>query len=340
MTDVLAATGRTAIGDVGRMRSQAVRLRALADELERRAGAAERAHPSARASAWIQILDGVDSDRTAGAGPVGGAVALLAAVHGDAEQARREAAIAAGADDDGVARTWIALARAIAWMVDGDADAAFESVQRMIRRERPPSIELDPLQVVGLLAEFAFAAHRTPVARAVLDDLESRHRAGPGTWEAGEVAIAHAYTDPPDLSEPSLRRAIERRDDWPAFTALRADLALGMLLRRARRPVEARSHLRNALDQATLLRAAHWQRMAASELRAAGTRIEPRTAVPLSPQELRIARLAADGLTNAQIGALMCLSPRTIGSHLYRIFPKLGVTSRVQLGRMMDKDEN
>jgi len=51
----------------------------------------------------------------------------------------------------------------------------------------------------------------------------------------------------------------------------------------------------------------------------------------LSPQELHIAQLAAQGLTNREIGDRLFLSHRTVGSHLYRIFPKLGITSRNQL---------
>ncbi|WP_229867332.1 response regulator transcription factor [Streptomyces gelaticus] len=51
----------------------------------------------------------------------------------------------------------------------------------------------------------------------------------------------------------------------------------------------------------------------------------------LTPQELQIAQLAAEGLSNKEIGRQLYLSPRTIGAHLYRIFPKLGITSRGQL---------
>ncbi|HEY2262897.1 MAG TPA: helix-turn-helix transcriptional regulator [Streptosporangiaceae bacterium] len=82
-----------------------------------------------------------------------------------------------------------------------------------------------------------------------------------------------------------------------------------------------------------------WAGQARAELRAAGERIaapEPgQAAVPLSTQELPIARLAAGGLSNREIGERLYLSPRTVGSHLYRIFPKLGITSRAQLaGRL------
>lgn len=63
---------------------------------------------------------------------------------------------------------------------------------------------------------------------------------------------------------------------------------------------------------------------ASAELRSAGV-------ADLTPQELQIAQLAAEGLTNRDIGARLYLSPRTIGFHLHKIFPKLGITGRVQL---------
>ncbi|MEZ0076470.1 response regulator transcription factor [Planotetraspora sp. GP83] len=56
----------------------------------------------------------------------------------------------------------------------------------------------------------------------------------------------------------------------------------------------------------------------------------------LSAQELQIARLAAAGLSNREIGQRLYLSPRTVGSHLYRIFPKLNITSRSQLASRLD----
>ncbi len=82
-----------------------------------------------------------------------------------------------------------------------------------------------------------------------------------------------------------------------------------------------------------------WSTRARGELRAAGTACEttPPEAVAdqLSPQELRIATLAAAGMSNREIGQQLLLSPRTIGSHLYRIYPKLGITNRGQLSRLV-----
>jgi DNA-binding NarL/FixJ family response regulator len=77
---------------------------------------------------------------------------------------------------------------------------------------------------------------------------------------------------------------------------------------------------------------------ARQELRASGETSHERLAVAwdrLSPQELQIARMASAGLTNREIGQQLYLSHRTVGSHLYKIFPKLGVSSRSQLAEAL-----
>ena len=77
-----------------------------------------------------------------------------------------------------------------------------------------------------------------------------------------------------------------------------------------------------------------WGDRARHELRASGVRSRrraPDARDELTPQELQIAQLAAEGLSNREIGQRLYLSHRTVGSHLYRVFPKLGVTSRGQL---------
>ena len=112
-------------------------------------------------------------------------------------------------------------------------------------------------------------------------------------------------------------------------------LAYGEHLRRARRREQAQTHLVTAADIFEQLGAAPWLNRAVGEVRAMGLPTS-RTAViapaaPLTPQELQIANLAAAGLTNRQIGTQLHLSHRTIGAHLYRIYPKLGVSSRAAL---------
>ena len=86
--------------------------------------------------------------------------------------------------------------------------------------------------------------------------------------------------------------------------------------------------------------AAPWAERARQELRASGeTRRhrDPERRDELSPQEIQIAQLAADGLTNREIGERLFLSHRTIGSHLYRIFPKLGIKSRSELAAALEQ---
>jgi DNA-binding NarL/FixJ family response regulator len=80
--------------------------------------------------------------------------------------------------------------------------------------------------------------------------------------------------------------------------------------------------------------AAVWAAQAETELRAAGEQTARRPAPSwdtLTAQELQIVRLAGDGLSNKQIGERLYLSPRTVSNHLYRVFPKLGITSRSQI---------
>jgi DNA-binding CsgD family transcriptional regulator len=115
-------------------------------------------------------------------------------------------------------------------------------------------------------------------------------------------------------------------------------LAHGSWLRRTRHTVRSKETLRAARDLFEAAGALAWGERARLELRAAGedSAVRAPTALDLlTPQELHIAQLAAGGLSNREIGQRLYLSPRTVGSHLYRIFPKLGVTSRSGLSAMV-----
>jgi DNA-binding CsgD family transcriptional regulator len=120
---------------------------------------------------------------------------------------------------------------------------------------------------------------------------------------------------------------------WPLHRA-RLQLAYGMWLRRRQQAGDSRAPLRAARDTFDALGADAWAERARGELRAAGERSgqpAPRALDLLAPQELQIARLAAEGLSNREIGQQLYLSHRTVRNHLYRIFPKLGITSRAEL---------
>ncbi|MFD9083305.1 AAA family ATPase [Streptomyces erythrochromogenes] len=127
---------------------------------------------------------------------------------------------------------------------------------------------------------------------------------------------------------------------WP-FERGQVWLEYGEWLRRQRQIAEARAALTTAREIFEGLGAAPWGARAEAELRAAGVAVEsPRHSAlrSLTPQRQRIVRLAAQGLTNREIGERLFLSPRTVGTHLYQAFPALGVTSRGQLRDVVERE--
>jgi DNA-binding NarL/FixJ family response regulator len=120
---------------------------------------------------------------------------------------------------------------------------------------------------------------------------------------------------------------------WPFYSA-RAKLAFGAWLRRQRRAAESRLPLRQAAETFDALGQVSRAVQARRELRASGETARRRTPeawAQLTPQELQVAQLAAEGLSNKEIAERLYLSTRTVGTHLYRLFPKLGITSRAEL---------
>jgi DNA-binding NarL/FixJ family response regulator len=121
--------------------------------------------------------------------------------------------------------------------------------------------------------------------------------------------------------------------NWHCYRG-RMLLWYGRWLRRQRRVAESRTRLQSALDAFEALAFPELAESARQELRASGVtppRRAPEAWAQLTPQELQIAQLAAAGNTNRTIGQQLYLSPRTVQSHMYRIFPKLGITARAQL---------
>lgn len=158
-------------------------------------------------------------------------------------------------------------------------------------------------------------------------------------WPIGHVALAYvrAVTAPDETAEELFTQAL--REDlvgWP-FERARLRHAWGAWLRRQRRAAEARAPLRAAAEAFDALGAVPWSERALRELRASGERIRRKRDARdrLTAQELQIAQLVADGLTNRDIGQRLFVSPRTVSSHLSHIFPKLGITTRGELSRLM-----
>ena len=123
----------------------------------------------------------------------------------------------------------------------------------------------------------------------------------------------------------------------PAYDEARTHLAYGEWLRRNQRRVDARQHLRQALETFQDVRAEALADRATQELRASGEtarKRDPSTLVKLTPMELKVAQLVSSGLSNKDVAAQCWVSPRTVAFHLRNVFAKAGVTSRGELAQL------
>jgi ATP/maltotriose-dependent transcriptional regulator MalT len=148
------------------------------------------------------------------------------------------------------------------------------------------------------------------------------------------LMTARPLLAPDDEAETLFSAALDHELTAHPFLQARTLFSLGRWLRRQRRPADARMPLRQSIERFDTLGATQWSKRARQELRATGAMIGRRTPDArdrITAQELQIAQLAADGLSNREIGERLFLSHRTVGGHLYRIFPKLGITARAQL---------
>ncbi|HEY3956931.1 MAG TPA: AAA family ATPase [Streptosporangiaceae bacterium] len=184
------------------------------------------------------------------------------------------------------------------------------------------------------LAEAAAAVGEPALAQAYLGQLESLAAQTSGPLLLAQAAYARPLAAEDYQAEPLYQAALEEGlVGWPDYRA-RMLLRYGEWMRRQRRTGESRLPLREARDSFDALGFASLAERARLELRAAGegsSRREPRPWDELTAQEMQIARMAADGLSNREIGQQLFISHRTVGTHLYKIFPKLGITSRSQL---------
>ncbi len=189
------------------------------------------------------------------------------------------------------------------------------------------------------LVEAAARAGRPETCRPALERFE---RWADGTGSPAPRAAAarcHGLLSEADDAVDHFRVALQHdsKAERP-FEHARTELALGEALRRTRRRVDARAHLRHALEVFERLGAIPWADRARIELRASGeaarTREPSGTVGSLTPQELQIARLAGEGLSNREIAAKLFLSSRTVEYHLAKVFTKLDLTSRRELFRM------
>ncbi|MER5183100.1 AAA family ATPase [Streptomyces sp. NPDC002896] len=220
-------------------------------------------------------------------------------------------------------------------MALGDGDSAFRHLRALFADDGSP---LDPFLSPRCIAELAAAAQRTGrrlEAARILLEVRRRQGARPTTRMTLLMHHAAALVDEDADSEHHFRLAVvnPQAARWPLERA-QARLHYAIWLRRRRRPLEAREQLTVVLEEATRIGAQHLATSARGELRASGVAHAPTSADPLTEltaQQQQIVRLAANGLSNREIGEQLFLSPRTVGSHLYNVYPKLGISSRHQL---------
>ncbi|MBE1583771.1 helix-turn-helix transcriptional regulator [Nonomuraea angiospora] len=195
------------------------------------------------------------------------------------------------------------------------------------------------------LVEAAVRADRNDFAVAASERVQVWAAQTPSPWADAVALRCRALLASDEDAERYYEQALHLHlRGGRLFERARTELLYGEWLRRLRRRADARHQLRSALDIFERLGSRPWADRARAELRAAGERqtgegrLSEGVLDRLTSQELQIIRMAATGLSNREIAAQLFLSPRTIGYHLYKAYPKLGVASRAELARL-DLDE-
>ncbi|WP_460966234.1 helix-turn-helix transcriptional regulator [Pedococcus soli] len=297
--------------------------------------------PSRSADEAMRLGD--ETGQAVWAGTARIAVALADAVRGDWDPdhpllaaAERTALVTPNASSSLLAG--VQLVRGIGELGRAQPAQAYAALRRTFVPTDPAFQQVQQFWALGYLADAAVPTGRREDASEVVDSITGP--AGPAPSPVSTVAVeyARAVLADDDVAEELFGLALAgaaRRHPWHLA---RLQFAQGSWLRRQRRVVESREPLREARGTFATLGADVWAARADAELRATGEqgwRPLSRPREHLSVQERRIAELAAQGLSNRDIGERLFLSHRTVSSHLYRIFPKLGITSRGQLTRAL-----
>jgi ATP/maltotriose-dependent transcriptional regulator MalT len=200
--------------------------------------------------------------------------------------------------------------------------------------EDPHGMGVAPWVLCDLVEAAARSGHPERAA-GPLERLAEIAEANGTDFARGIEARSRAMLSDGETAERLYREAIERLSRTRIRVALaRAHVVYGEWLRRENRRVDAREQLRVAYDMLADMANEAYAERARRELRATGETVRKRTVETLdelTPHEVQIARLAADGLTNQEVGAQLFLSPRTVEWHLRKVFGKLGISSRKEL---------
>ncbi|MFI7130138.1 ATP-binding protein [Nonomuraea sp. NPDC050153] len=263
------------------------------------------------------------------AGQALGVQAYLLAIQGEEEGCRERATRVLDDDSGGGHRARWALG--LLELGHGRAAEALEHL--LVLYDGAARHQLPAERSLPDLVEAAVRLGRHDLATDALTRFEHVARRAPKPAIEALLHRCRALLGPDDHA--FTRALVLHERDSRGFEHARTRLLYGEWLRRNRRKAEAREQHAAALETFDRIGAHPWAERAYHELTAGGAAITPRQGpgvlALLTPQELQIVRLAAQGLPNRDIAAQLFLSPRTVGHHLYRAYPKLGVTSRTEL---------
>jgi len=270
--------------------------------------------------------------------------AVLLGLQGDEQAAERliaEASEQVSAQRLSLVLAKAAFARGINAMTAGRQSEAVDHFSRMFLPDGPAFHELVAHAAAPFVVECAVRAGRIDEASLFMSRLELMAERTPAALVHVGLRFGRALLADESEADDLYNAALNADPKWP-FDYARLEMAYGAWLRRQRRVAESRPHLRAARDAFDSLGLPPWADKARVELRASGERspvipTAPRS--PLSPQELQIAQMAASGLSNREIADRLFLSHRTVGVHLYRVFPKLGIVSRSELAQALGSIE-
>ncbi|MFD0635113.1 LuxR C-terminal-related transcriptional regulator [Catenulispora yoronensis] len=279
---------------------------------------------------------------------------LVDAVRGDFAGATRiadELAQDPVAFGPSLVRSLICQIRGVALMAAGRHAEAYPILRQAFDTESAAYHVSGRISALGHLAETAVHCGAVPDARAVVAAMAEVHRSAPAPSLRAQIAVAEAFLAE-EAQGAQVCEAALAVTGLPVFARARIELVHGRWSRRNRLVAASREPLASAAAAFDRLGARYWAERALAELGAAGERgadgrpvsgpgtgaVRNAALESLSPQERQVALLAAQGLTNPQIGRRLSIAHRTVSSHLARIFPKLGITSRGQLAGRIGGD--
>ncbi|MFD8719116.1 AAA family ATPase [Streptomyces sp. NPDC059629] len=229
-------------------------------------------------------------------------------------------------------------------LAQGGYTAAYTKFRRLFEEDGTPLHQHVSYLSMADLAAAAVRVERGREARELIQRALALVDPAPGPRLEQIRARALALTAEPAEAEERFFGAMANPvgGTWP-FERAQLQLDYGEWLRRQRRVNDARPVLSDALETFRRLQATPWVLRAEGELRACGVSVQDRETGPkllagLTAQQSEIVRLASRGLSNPEIAERMFLSPRTVASHLYRSYPKLGVSGRHQLRDLFGPD--